>query len=473
VLIRSSTVPPLVSASLLPNTVIPAAGCGAARPPAVSRTASPLRILLATTQRAGAARVAMAFARAGCHVEALCWHRDLLAHTRAVRRLHRYNPVRPLAALSRAIAAAAPDLVVPCDDRAVVHLQALQARLVAAGAHDRAAVIARSIGDPAAAERATEGRAAFAARARDAGVRAPLTLAVGDLAGLRAAIGEVGLPAMLKVDGTWGGAGIARADTLAEAERLFLALSVGPGAARTLKRLVADRNPFALMPWLCGARPRVNVQAFVAGRPANCVLSCRDGEVLAIIQAEVVCAAHPMAPAAIVRIVDHPEIAAAARRIAASCRLSGFCGLDFMIDAAGAAHLIEMNPRITPLGPLVFDRGRDPVGAWVAAHAGWHAPPPCAPTTDADLVAFFPQAWWLDPRSPELTAAYHDVPWSEPDLVRALVRLAHGGQGRLARLLGAVVRRAASQNGVRWDPPPACPGDDIGVRSRDIVTHDA
>ena len=381
----------------------------AERSPAVARLAHPPSVLIAVSTRTGAARVAMAFAELGCHVEAICWFCGPLAHTSAVRRVHRYSPLRPLAALRRALIAARPDLVVPCDDRAVGHLLALHDRLVASGESAMAAVIARSLGDLA-AMRAVAGRAAFAALARAAGVRAPLTLAVADMGQLRAAIGRVGLPAMLKLDGTWGGTGVVRVDSLVEAERVFARLSARPGMLRALKRLAVNRDPFWLLPWLRGERPVVNVQAFVAGRPANCVVSCRQGEVLAVTQAEVLSTSHPTGPAAVVRIVEHAEMTAVARRIVACCRLSGFCGLDFVIEeATGALHLIEMNPRITPLGHLALDRGRDPVGALVARHVG-RGGPARAPTTAAEVVAFFPQAWWLDPANPDLATAYHERP---------------------------------------------------------------
>ena len=430
----------------------PIAAAGQALAASAARLPHPPSVLIATSTRSGAPRVAMAFAELGCHVEAICWFRGPLARTSAVRRTHRYGPLRPLAALRRTLARMQPDLVVPCDDRAVSHLLALHDHLIAAGEPVPAAVIARSLGDLA-AMRAVTGRAAFAALARAAGVRAPLTLAVADIGQLRAAIGRVGLPAMLKLDGTWGGTGVVRVDSLAEAERAFARLSARPGALRAVKRLAVNRDPFWLLPWLHGERPRVNVQAFVAGRPANCVVSCQQGEVLAIIQAEVLATRHPTGPAAVVRIVDQAEMAAAARRIVARCGMSGFCGLDFVIEeATGALHLIEMNPRITPLGHLALDRGRDPVGALVARHVG-RGGPARAPTTAAEVVAFFPQAWWLDPANPDLAAAYHDVPWTEPGLVRELVRLSPWDRGWLARR----IESGRIESGRAGRPPAPAP----------------
>lgn len=432
---------------------------GAARPPTV---------LIATSTRSTAVRVAMAFAELGCPVEAIAWFRGPLANTRAVRRLHRYDPARPLAALRRAIARARADLVVPCDDRAVGHLLALHRWLSTTGHHEEAAIIARSMGDMGVAQDMVS-RAAFAALARKAGVRVPLTLTVDDPAQLRAALARVGLPAMLKVDDTWGGVGVARVHSLEEADRHFDQLSAPPGVLRAIGRLLVHRDPFWLGPWLRGARPRVNVQAFVPGRPANCVVACRQGEVLAITQAEVLRAYDPTGPAAVVRIVERPEMEVAARRLVARCRASGFRGFDFVIDdATDTLHLIEMNQRITSLGHLAFAGGRDPVGAWVAGHAGRDGPLR-PPSTAAEVVAYFPQAWWLDPADPVLAAAHHDVPWSEPELVRDLVRAKPWYRGWLARHLSPPLTSA----GVAFEAPARPNAVAIDTLLRDPVTDAA
>jgi hypothetical protein len=115
--------------------------------------------------------------------------------------------------------------------------------------------------------------------------------------------------------------------------------------------------------------------------------------------------------------------------------LSGFCGFDFMIEeGTGHAHLIEMNPRGTPLCHLAFGAGRDPIGALVARLQG--TPPPVdAPLTSNPVIAFFPQAWLSDPTSPFLQAGYHDVPWEDPGLLQELLRRPYPDRGLLARLL--------------------------------------
>jgi carbamoylphosphate synthase large subunit len=391
--------------------------------------AAPRVLIATTTPWAFPARVAMAFAELGWHAEAICWFGNPLSRIGCVRRLHHYAALRPVDALARAMSQAAPDLIVPCDDRALAHLLALHER---SPAHE--AVIARSLGDPRQSAPARS-RAGFIALAREESVRAPPMFAVDTVAELRAALRQVGLPAMLKLDNSWGGDGVAKVISVPQAEQLFERMSRGYGARFVLQRLVTNGDPFYVLPGPRTARTQVNVQGYVQGTPANCVLSCWQGEVLAIIQVNVLCAQHAMGPATIVQVTQDPEITDAARRLVGRLGLSGFCGLDFVIDAAtGAPHLIEMNQRITPLGHLALSGGRDPVAALAARQSG-RLGRQRSLTTTSDIVAFFPEAWHLDPSSPHFPAAHHDVPWSEPALVRVLARLPWRERSWVARFL--------------------------------------
>jgi hypothetical protein len=63
----------------------------------------------------------------------------------------------------------------------------------------------------------------------------------------------------------------------------------------------------------------------------------------------------------VVRVIDHPGMAATARHVVKRFGLSGFCGLDFLIDAAGEALLVELNSRVTPTCHLLVEGGH-PVG---------------------------------------------------------------------------------------------------------------
>jgi carbamoylphosphate synthase large subunit len=377
----------------------------------------------------------MAFNAAGFRVEAVCPSHHPLLKTAAVARRHRYLPLRPISGLAGAIRRARPMLVVPCDDRAVGHLHELHAQ---PDSIETAALIERSLGASDAFDIA-EHRAKVIAIARAEGVCAPEMVAVPSQDGLQAALARIGLPAVIKVDGTWGGMGVFVVHTAEQAERIFRRLDRPVSCARAIKRLLVDRDPFSLRPWLRRDRPVVNIQRFISGRPANSAVFCWNGEVLARIAVEVLSARTELGASTIVRIVEHPEMADAETRIVRRLRLSGFCGFDFMIEnGTGAAHLIEMNMRSTPLSHMALGPGRDLVAALAARLLGATAAPP--PVTTKDTIAFFPQAWQHDPRGVLLRDSFHDVPWEEPELVRELIKPPWPNRGwasRLARRLRA------------------------------------
>jgi hypothetical protein len=93
-----------------------------------------------------------------------------------------------------------------------------------------------------------------------------------------------------------------------------------------------------------------------------------------------------------------------------------------MLEAhTGNAHLIEINPRATQVGHLALGPGRDLPAALYAAISGepFRA---AKKVTENDTITLFPQEWMRDPASPFFTSGYHDVPWEEPELLRACVR---------------------------------------------------
>ena len=58
------------------------------------------------------------------------------------------------------------------------------------------------------------------------------------------------------------------------------------------------------------------------------------------------------------------------------------------------------------------------VGAWLPFETTRE------PVTTKAEIAIFPREWMRDPASPWLKNAYHDVPWEDPDVVRAGIQLA-------------------------------------------------
>lgn len=430
------------------------------RMPAFAPSCSPVAsrggtVLIATTTWwAFPARIAAEFLQAGCRVEAIGPSGQPMRKVAGIRRLWRYGALRPLHLLRRAIEGAAPDLIIPCDDRAVEHLHQLHASLQGGPV---AAAIARSLGDPAHFATVLD-RARFIGLARAAGVRAPEMVPVPTPRDLGPALGRVRLPAVLKTDRTWGGLGTRIVRSAADAQAAWRAASRPVGTARMLKRLIVDRDPFHILPWLRRARAPSGLQAMVSGRAANCIAACRNGAVLSLTSVEVLASSSALGAATIVRVIDHPGIADAARKLARMLGLSGICGFDFLIDEeTGAAELLEINPRATPLCHLNLGAGQDPVGALAADMTG--RAPVRPPVTSNPIIAYFPQAWHKDPAEPLLRRAYHDLPWDDPALARELIRLPRPDRGVLARLV-----RAVRQARVAVRAPQLTPRSPLGER---------
>jgi hypothetical protein len=88
----------------------------------------------------------------------------------------------------------------------------------------------------------------------------------------------------------------------------------------------------------------------------------------------------------------------------------------------GAAYLIELNPRPTPICHLGGAFGDDLCGALWQRLTG---SPPHGVSSRADgrLVVLFPQEWVRTANSPYFQQGFHDVPWGEPELLRTLTAM--------------------------------------------------
>ena len=386
-----------------------------------SRGGEPTVLLTDVSRFVTSARLAIAFAAAGLRVEAVCPPRDhFLLKTRAVARTHPYSWFDPLQSLKDAIEIAKPAIVIPCDDRGVEDLQELfrEARAGGSAGGHIADLIERSLG-PAESFFALVSRNDLLEVARELGLRVPASRLVRSTADLDSWRAEHPFPWVLKADGTCGGRGVRIVRARQEAERAFAEMMRPPRASRAVVRLVVHRDAFGFRPWWRGEAPGVIVQACVKGSPANCAALAWRGKILAGIGAEVVAAQNPTGPATVVRVVENADMTLAAERISSHFKLSGFFGLDFMIEeGTGAAYLIEMNPRPTPLCHLQLGPGRDMVSALCARLTG-RPLQEVPPVTEKQLIAYFPRAWTFN--KDLLPSCFQDMPQGEPELVEELL----------------------------------------------------
>lgn len=339
--------------------------------------------------------------------------------------------------LAEAIRKANPDLVVPCDDRAVQHLHELHDLQSSVSDDSVRELIERSLGDPASYP-VVSTRYRLLKVAEEQGLPVPHTdLAVAER-GLACWAARHDFPWVLKADGSWGGHGTVFVRDQNVGEESVRQMSRPLSAGRAFKRSIIDRDPFWILPWRSRSTAQVIVQSYIEGRPANCAVVAWKGKLLAGIAVEVVCSQGETGSATIVRVVDSPGMMRAAEQLVARLGLSGFLGFDFVIETGtGNPYLIEMNPRVTPLCHLQLGPGRDMVSA-IVAQLKQKPLVVTPPLVQVGTIAYFPQAWHWNRGKDLVAASFQDVPWEEPLLVRELMRLPWPDRGLLARLAARV-----------------------------------
>ncbi len=362
------------------------------------------------------ARLAIRLISYGCKVSALCPQGHMLRHVNGMANIYRYRGLRSLASLETAIRAAKPDIIIPCDDRVVWQLHELHAKRP-----DLRPLIEASLG-PASEYNIVSQREQLLLTADELGIRIPRTVRVQSEREIRAWFASAQPPAVLKLDGSWGGEGVAIVRSEEQAIETLRKMSQRPGLGTAIKRLVVNRDPVSIWESRQRISPVITIQEFIHGRPANAMLACWRGELQAMVSVEVLSSLGETRAALVVRPIRNKEIEHAARVLTHRLQLTGFYGLDFMLDPeTNRTWLIEMNPRCTQLGHLPLTNAGDLAGALCQKLTGQK----CITREDPieeEMIAFFPQTILRDPRNPLLRSSYHDVPWEYPELVRELLQ---------------------------------------------------
>jgi len=361
------------------------------------------------------ARLALAFLRQGCRVSALCPVAHPLTKVAGLHRIDAYASRASIDSLRRSLTLCAPDYVIPCDDGVVAQLHALYASDPALRP-----LIERSIG-PAAAYPILASRLDLLTVARELGIAIPRTRRVTCAADLERWSEEVSAEGVLKADGETAGNGVRIARSQAAAVLAWRELRTPMSRLTAWKRRLIDRDPLAL--WSQRQLPvrAVIVQELINGRPANSMIACRDGVVLSIVSVVVVASEGPTGASTIVRRIHSDRMTRAAELLAQRLRLTGFFGLDYVVDAqTGTPYLVELNPRATQLGHFEFANQPSLVAELVASWRGAQAPL-CADPVHNDLLAFYPQALAAGAGLTALIGASHlDIPAEAPDLAAEL-----------------------------------------------------
>jgi len=409
------------------------------------------KILIAnTTWWPLAARLAGAFIDAGASVSALVPHGHPVCAVENVW-IHKYRAFSPMRSLLKAIRAEKPDLIVAADDRAVLHLQKLYKRLNKNNGADASIrrLIERSLGNPA-GYAFSGSRQPFLEMMELCGVRVPAGAALTSEIDLARWFEDGPQPVAIKLERSWGGSGVRIARDHAEALAIYRDMRRPLHLKRVLRAWLVDRDPFVMADCVGRRSPRVSIQAYIEGQSANVMGAAWRGRVVDMVAVKVTAAQAKIGAATIVQPIISEEMRAVADRVASQLGLSGFFGLDFIIDGkTGVPHLIEMNPRATQLGHMSF--GSETLAAVLlkALQQRHQQKKSQSFLHDATPIAVFPQALRFTEGMPDRALANLDVPWSRPELMLELLKEPWSKRGLMAKVEGLLRSHPAYGSKIR------------------------
>ncbi len=374
-----------------------------------SVTTAPRALLLALSNWFGAPRLPKALERAGFHVTVFAFPGLLIQRAGSIAETllaeRSVSADQLTEALLDAIERSRASIVIPTDDTSILLLHAAEA-VAKRTARPRPVLeaLADSLGDPKhfSTVRSRKLLATFAAQADVRQPRHSAIFSEQDAIGFAA---QHGYPVVLKEEESVAGMGVFICKDEAELRKAIARSSQEPATF--------------------GAG--LLAQTFVEGRPAMRVVAALRGRVVGGLSAiKLETWPRSTGPSSCVELFAHAEIQQAAEVMINKLGYSGLASLDFMLDAIGQAHLIELNARATPIAHLGERFGGC---LFRHLHAALLGQPSQAgePRGLPSTVALFPQEWVRDQSSPHLSSGvFHDVPWDEPDLVEAYMMFGRG-----------------------------------------------
>ena len=369
----------------------------------------PRALILSTTSWPPIGRTSLELVKTGFDVASLSPRKSLVRSVSEIFCHYKYRSWMPLRSITRAINTWQPDVVFCADDKALNHLCVLHART--SGRHNDdnqrlEKLIRVSLGDPNAIVTCSI-KSELITEAQSLGLRCPRTLIAPDDRNLKSVPPELEYPFIVKDDRSWGGLGV----------RVAANYDQYRSAIRMLRKCYPPRHHGT---GKLAGRYKLTLQEKIVGRPATCAAVCYEGEVLAAHSVEVLECMREFGPASLVRFIDHPEIKKATEVIVTHFHLSGFIGIDFIIDKENRAWLLEVNPRITPMCHLRAN-DKESLSSAIYTRLTGRRPLENPAPFEKGAIALFPQELIrrFENKHPSLSFHYHDVPWEEPLFVLA------------------------------------------------------
>ena len=376
----------------------------------------PVLLVSTATRWLGTARVPWALAKAGFDVALLTPRNSLAEKSRFVSKVDHLPDNATVSqwvtAFAAAVRATAPRIVLPCDDmafRLLAKLAQSPPRDLEPALHlQLTSLIRDSLGDPAYYETAVD-KTLLPPAAEALDVRVPPYSIVREPAAADAFAAAHGYPVVLKRAHGFAGRGVAICANRDDLSRAFAAFS-----QQNALDLGDSGSTHHLM------------QSHVPGRVQYYLATAWNGDLLAGYASEkLVANPEPTGPPTVTRHFCSPRLREITATLARGFGISGHFFVEFIVaDRSGEPHVLEINRRITPGS----HRGRARnVDQWAALHARLQGTDSTS-RTDLDegeegIAVWFPEEWLRDPQSRYLREYPVDVPWDDPELIKALLAM--------------------------------------------------
>lgn len=379
------------------------------------KSSNPSVLVITTQTWLQITRLALRFAKHGCRVSALCPEESHLTSSPQIAAVYRHGLLNPVGALRHAIQASHAEFLLPTDDLSVWLLHEL-----AVQSPSFAPLIERSLGSGHAYP-ILRSRFQLLELAHQLGIAVPRTELIAGIQDLEPWCTTDAPPFILKKDGTWGGGGVEIVrgpDQALAAWHRFSQPSSFPTRAGCWLRN-GDASAFARLQ--CLRYPQITAQTLVRGIPANSMYACHQGRILGEVQAKVVASKGITGPSFAIELVTDSRISRAGRLLAEQLQLSGFFGLDFIIDHhTGEPFLIELNPRSTQLGHLAVP-GQPGLTAMLWAQWTGNEMPAPYPETLSRSIGFYPDTQQLASSHASIASFRSDLVEGEKELLSGLI----------------------------------------------------
>ncbi len=344
-------------------------------------------ILLVRTQSwIQATRLTMLLAAYGCRIAIICSEDTNITQAPHVSARFHFSPANPVRSLRRAIVESGAEYVLPTDDLSVALLHE------AADLYpELLPIVERSLGRSEFYP-VIRSRFKLLALAHELGISVPRTELILNEEQLAGWSQDDRTSYVLKKDGTWGGEGVQIVGTADECRRAFQQMQRSAPWSARFKQWLRTGDGVAFARLECLKEPELTAQSLVDGIPANAMYACHEGRILGEVQAQVVASKGKTGASLVIKLIDDPRITRAGKILADALHLSGFFGLDFILDAkTGEPFLIELNPRATKLGHLSVANQPDLAGALWAQWSGEPIPSAAAAQL-SPAICFHPEA---------------------------------------------------------------------------------